>query len=85
MEVGLSRALGSGQGPSHSMPMSLGSPAIPGARHGGVLKRLVDSASHQTTFADAMKRMQKEAERKQMEEEESPYPAGKKDYPNWMM
>ena len=67
------------------MPMSLGSPAIPRARCGGILKRLVDSASHQTTFVDAMKRMQKEAERKQLEEKESPYPAGKKDDPNWMM
>ena len=66
------------------MPMSLGSPAIPEVRCGGVLKRLVDSASNQTTFADTMKHMQKEAERKQLEEEESTYPAGKDD-PNWMM
>ena len=65
------------------MPMSLGSPALPGARHGGVLKRLVDSTSNPTAFADTMKRMQKEAERKQLEEEESPYPAGQDD-PNWM-
>ena len=84
MEVGLSQALGSGQGPSHGMPMSLGSPAIPGAGCGGILKRLVDSASNPTAFADAMKRMEKEAERKQLEEEESPYLAGQEDDPNWM-
>ena len=66
------------------MPMSLGSPALPGAGHGGVLKRLVDSTSNPTAFADAMKCMQKEAERKQLEEEESPYPAGQEDNPDWM-
>ena len=66
------------------MPMSLGSPVIPGAGHGGVLKRLVDSASNSTAFADAMKCMQKEAERKQLEEEESPYPAKQEDDPDWM-
>ena len=66
------------------MPMSLGSPAIPGARHGDILKRLVDSASNPTAFADAMKHMQREAERKQLEEEESPYPAGQEDDPDWM-
>ena len=85
MEVGLSRAPRSGRGSSRGTPMSLGSPAISGAGCGGVLKRLVVSASHQTTFADAMKCMQKEAERKQLEEEESPYPVGKKDDPDWMM
>ena len=31
-----------------------------------------------------MKRMQKEAERKQLEEEESLYPAEQEDNPNWM-
>ena len=85
MEVGLSQALGSARGSSCGTPMSLGSPAISGAGCGGILKRLVDSASHQTTFADAMKRMQKETERKQLEEEESPYLAGKKDDPDCMM
>ena len=55
MEVGLSRALGSGQGSSHGTPMSLGSPIVPGAGHGGVLKQLVDLASNLTAFADAMK------------------------------
>ena len=84
MEVGLSWAPGSSQGSSHGMPMSLGSPAIPGAGHGGILKRLVDSASNPIAFADAMKRMQKEAERKQLEEEESPYLAGQEDDPDWM-
>ena len=84
MEVGLSWALGSSRGSSHGMPMSLGSPAIPGARRGGILKRLVDLASNPTAFADAMKRMQKEAGRKQLEEEESPYPAGQEDNPDWM-
>ena len=64
--------------------MSLGSPALPRARRGGVLKRLVDSTSNPTAFKDAMKCMQKEAERKQLEEEESPYPAGQEDDPNWM-
>ena len=66
------------------MPMSLGSPAIPGAGCGGILKRLVDLASNPTAFMDAMKRMQKEAERKQLEEEESPYPAEQEDDPDWM-
>ena len=66
------------------MPMSLGSPVIPRAGCGGILKRLVDSASNSTTFADTMKHMQKEAERKQLEEEESPYPAEQEDDPNWM-
>ena len=84
MEVGLSWALGSGRGSSHGMPMSLGSTVIPGARRGGILKRLVDSASNSTAFADAMKRMQKEAERKQLEEEESLYPAKQEDDPDWM-
>ena len=84
MEVGLSQAPGSGRGSSCGMPMSLGSPAIPGAGCGGMLKRLVDSASNPTAFADAMKGMQREAERKQLEEEESPYPAGQEDDPNWM-
>ena len=84
MEVGLLRALGSGRGSSCGMPMSLGSPAIPGARRGGVLKRLVDSASNPTAFVDAMKCIQKEAERKQLEEEESPYLAGQEDDPDWM-
>ena len=51
---------------------------------GGILKRLVDSASNPTAFVDAMKCMQKEAERKQLEEEESPYLAGQEDDPNWM-
>ena len=50
MEVGLSRALGSSRGPSCGMPMSLGSPAIPRARCGGILKSLVDSASNPTAF-----------------------------------
>ena len=71
MEVGLSWAPGSSQGSSHGTPMSLGSPAIPRAGHGGMLKRLVDSASNPIAFVDAMKRMQREAERKQLEEEES--------------
>ena len=83
MEVGLSRGLGSSQGSSHGRPMSLGSPALPGARCGRVLKRLVDSASNPTAFADTMKCMQKELE-KQLEEEESPYPARQEDNPNWM-
>ena len=84
MEVGLSQALGSGRGSSRGMLMSLGSPVIPRARHGGVLKRLVDLASNSTAFMDTMKRMQKEAERKQLEEEESPYPAEQEDDPDWM-
>ena len=84
MEVGLSQAPGSGQGSSCDTPMSLGSPAIPGARHRGILKRLVDSASNSTAFADTMKHMQKEAERKQLEEEESPYLARQEDDPDWM-
>ena len=60
--------------------MSLGSPVLPRTGHGGVLKWLVDSAP----FADAMKQMQKEAKRKQLEEEESPYPTGEEDDPDWM-
>ena len=64
--------------------MSLGSPALPGARRGGVLKRIVDSASNPTAFADTMKCMQKEAERKQLEEEESPYLAEQEDDPDLM-
>ena len=84
MEVGLSQALGSGRGSRHGMSMSLGSPVIPGAGCGGVLKRLVDSASNSTAFVDAMKHMQKEAERKQLEEEESPYLAKQEDDPDWM-
>ena len=60
--------------------MSLGSPALAGMGCGGVLKRLLDSAP----FADTMKCMQKEAERKQFEEEESPYPTGEEDDPDWM-
>ena len=84
MEVGLSRALGSSRGSSRGTPMSLGSPVIPRAGRGSVLKRLIDSASNSTAFADAMKRMQKEAERKQLEEEESPYPAKQEDDPDWM-
>ena len=84
MEVGLSQALGFGRGSSLGMPKSLGSPVIPGARYGGILKRLVDSAANSTAFADAMKHMQKEAERKQLEEEESPYLAAQEDDPDWM-
>ena len=84
MEVGLSRAPGSGRGSSCTTPISLGSPALPGARCGGVLKRLVESTSNPTAFADAMKRMQEEAERKQLEEQESPYPARQEDDPDWM-
>ena len=84
MEVGLSRALGSSRGSSHGTPMSLDSPAIPGAGCGGVLKRLVDLASNPTAFVDTMKCMQREAERKQLEEEESPYPARQEDDPDWM-
>ena len=84
MEVGLSRAPGSSRGSILGMSMSLGSPALPRAGCEGVLKRLVDSASNPIAFADAMKHMQKEAERKQLEEEESPYPAGQEDDPNWM-
>ena len=80
MEVGLSWAPGSGRG----TPVSLDSPAIPGAGCGGMLKQLVDSASNPTAFTDAMKHMQREAERKQLEEEESPYPAGQEDDPDWM-
>ena len=38
MEVGLSRALGSGQGSSRGTPMSLDSPVLPRAGHGGMLK-----------------------------------------------
>ena len=60
--------------------MSLGLPVLPGMGRGGILKRLVDCAP----FADAMKRMQKEAERKQLEEEESPYPDGEEEDPDWM-
>ena len=84
MEVGLSWAPGSSRGSSCGMPMSLGSPAIPRAGCGGILKRLVDSASNPTAFTDTMKHMQKEAERKQLEEEESPYLAGQEDNPDWM-
>ena len=84
MEVGLSWVPGSGQGSSRGMPMSLGSPIIPGAGRGGMLKQLVDLASNLTAFADAMKQMQKEAERKQLEEEESPYPAKQEHDPDWM-
>ena len=80
MEVGLSQAPGSGRGSSHKTPMSLGLPVLPGIGCGGMLKQLVDSAP----FADAMKRMQKEAERKQLEEEESPYPTSEEDDPDWM-
>ena len=61
--------------------MSLGSPALPGSGCGGVLKWLVDSA----LFADAMKWMQKEAKKRQLEEEqESPYADAEEDDPNWM-
>ena len=61
--------------------MSLGSSALPGSGHGGVLKRLVDAAP----FADAMKRMQKEAEKRQLEEEqESPYADTEEGDPDWM-
>ena len=84
MEVGLSQAPGSGRGSCHGMPMSLGSTVIPRARCGGILKRLVDSASNSTAFTDTMKCMQKEAERKQLEEEESLYLAKQEDDPNWM-
>ena len=84
MEVGLSWAPGSGQGSSRGMPMSLGLPAIPGTGRGGMLKQLVDLASNPTAFTDAMKRMQREMERKQLEEEELPYPAGQEDDPDWM-
>ena len=84
MEVGLSQAPGSGRGSSHGTPMSLGSPVVPGARHGGILKRLVDLVFNSTAFADAMKCMQKEAERKQLEEEESPYLAEQNYDPDWM-
>ena len=82
MEVRLSQAPGSGRGSSHGKPMSLGSLAIPRAGCGGILKRLVDSNS--TAFTDAMKCMQREAERKQLEEEESPYPADQEEDPDWM-
>ena len=44
----------------------------------------MDSTSNLTAFADAMKCTQKEAERKQLEEEESPYPAGQEDDPDWI-
>ena len=80
MELGLSQAPGSGRGSSHETPMSVGLPILPMSGHGGILKRLVDSAP----FVDAMKWMQKEAERKQLEEEESPYPANKEEDPDWM-
>ena len=80
MEVGLFQALGSGQGSSRETPMSLELPILPGMGRGAILKLLVDSAP----FADAMKRMQKEAKRKQLEEEESAYPDGKEDDPDWM-
>ena len=65
------------------MPMSLGSSIMPGAGCTGILKHLVDAASTLTTFTDAMRCMQKEAERKQLEEE-SPYPADQEDDPDWM-
>ena len=80
MEVSTSQAPGCGQGSSHETPMSLGSPGLPGAGCRGMLKRLVDSVP----FMDAMKQMQKEAERKQLEEEELPYPANQEDDPDWM-
>ena len=76
--------MGTGRGSSHGTPMFLGSPAIPGAGCEGMLKRLVDSASNPTAFMDAMKHMQREAKRKQLEEEELPYPAGQEDDPDWM-
>ena len=38
MEVGISQALGSGQGSSCETPMSLVSPMMPGVGRGGVLK-----------------------------------------------
>ena len=85
MEVGLSWALGSGRVSSCGMPMSLGSPAIPRAGCGGILKRLVDSSSNPTAFVDATKHMQKEAERKQLEEEESKNPAGQEDSSLWIV
>ena len=80
MEVGFSRAPGSGRGSGHKTPMSLGSPILPGTGHGGVLKQLVDSAP----FTDAMKWMQREAKKKQLEEEESPYLAKQEEDPDWM-
>ena len=80
MEVGLSRTPGSGRGSSRETPMSLGLPILLGLGRGGVLKRLVDSAP----FVDAMKWMQKEAERKQLEEEESPHPANQEEDPDWL-
>ena len=78
MEVVLSQALGSGRGSSHETPMSLALPVLPGSGCGGILKWLVDSAP----FVDAMKWMQKEAKRKQLEEEELPYPADQEEDPD---
>ena len=80
MEVGIFQAPGSGRGSSRETPMSLGSPTLPSAGCGGMLKQLVDSAP----FTDTMKWMQKEAKRKQLEEEELPYPADQEDDPDWM-
>ena len=57
MDVGFSRAPGSSQGSGRKTPMSLGSPLLPGAGWGGVLKQLMDSVP----FSDAMKQMQREA------------------------
>ena len=84
MELGISWVPGSSRASSRETPMSLGSPNIPGAEWGGMLKWLLNMAPNLTTFADAMKRMQREAKRKQLEEQESPYPADKEDNPDWM-
>ena len=53
--------------------MSLGSPAMPGAGHRGVLKQLIETAPNLTALTDAMKRMQKQAKKKQQEEDELPF------------
>ena len=41
-------------------------------------------ATPPTAFADAMKRMQERAEKRQTEEEVSPYLARQEDDPDWM-
>ena len=54
------------------------------SEHRGILKRLLDTAPKPTAFADAMKRMPKQAEKKQQEEDELPYPTHSEDDPDWM-
>ena len=84
MDVGVSRAPGSSRASSCETPMSLGLPVpLPGARHGGVLKCLMEGLNS-TAFSDAIKQMQEKAKKKQQEEKESPYPADNEDDPDWM-